>query len=420
MKKDLQEMASLARPELRGNGEHTGVRRSVAPPSIPPMRAEVDLDAVVANARDVQALVGPSRGVLAVLKADAYGHGLVPVARALQRDGTIAALVVSSVRDGLALRKEGIELPIIALACRFGHKHGAVLDAGITPVLASRADLEAFSRAARARGSRVGVHVEIDTGMSRSGLRDEDVEPFLLALANHSEIIVAGLCTHLASADTNATSAHRQLDAFERICARFRAAGHQPSMVHAANTAATFRLPRSHFTHVRAGIALFGGDEPSGAVLRPAMRLTTHVVQLRSVAQGETVSYGETWRATRPAQIATLPVGYAHGYPRRLVGPAEVLVRGRRCPVVGSICMEMMMVDVTDVGVEIDDEVVLIGADGGAEIRITELARAMGGIVEEILCLIPKSAVPNYLSSPAASEESAELDSAPTSVRPVS
>jgi alanine racemase len=374
--------------------------RSVPPPSIPPVRAEVNLDAVVANARDVQALVGPTRGVLAVLKADAYGHGLVPVARALQRDGTIAALVVSSVSDGLALRKEGIDLPIIALACRFGQRHGLVLDAGITPALHSEVDLEAFARAARARGRVLEVHVEIDTGMSRSGLSGEDVGPFLQALAEHPEISVAGLCTHLASADTEPpTSAHRQLDIFEQICAQFRAAGHHPAMVHAANSAATFRLPRSHFTHVRAGIALFGGDEPSGAELRPAMRVTTQVVQLRSVAAGESVSYGETWRATRDTQIATLPVGYSHGYPRRLNGRGEVIIRGRRCAIVGSICMEMMMVDVTDVGVEIDDEVVLIGTDGDAEIRLTDLARAMGGIVEEILCFIPKSATANYLSS---------------------
>ena len=128
------------------------------------------------------------------------------------------------------------------------------------------------------------------------------------AVAEQSEITIDGLCTQLASADTEPpTSAHRQLDAFERECARFRAAGHEPSMIHAANSAATFRLPRSHFTHVRAGIALFGGDEPSGAVLRAAMRVTTHIVQLRSVAAGESVSYGETWTAARAAQIATLP-----------------------------------------------------------------------------------------------------------------
>ncbi len=418
MRNDEPSIDRPAKQEPARIDETSGVHRSMAPPSLPPVGIEVNLDAVVANARAVQALVGPSRGVLAMLKADAYGHGLVSVARALQQDGTIAGVVVSSVRDAIALRKGGIALPVIALACRYASSHGALLDAGITPVLASKADLEAFDRAARKRGSRPSVHVEIDTGMSRSGLRDEEVAPFLLTLAKHPEIVVSGLCTHLASADADSpASAHRQLDAFERACAQFSAAGHKPTMVHAANTAATYRLARSHFTHVRVGIALFGGDEPSGAELLPAMRVTTHIVQLRSVGPGETVSYGEKWRAERPSQIATLPVGYAHGYPRRLCGRAEVLIRGQRCPIVGSICMEMIMVDVTDVGAEIGDEVVLVGADGTSEIRITELARAMDGIVEEILCVLPKSAARHYL--PLAGEEP-EIGRNPTSLRPVS
>jgi alanine racemase len=381
--------------------ERKGTLRSLIPPSIPPRYVEVDLDRVAANARDVQALVGPATGVLAMLKADAYGHGLLPVARALQRDGTIAGIVVSSMRDGLALRREGIKLPIIALVCRYAQRHRMLLDAGITPVLSSHDDLEAFSRVAVTRGSPAEVHVELDTGMSRSGLREQDIGAFLDALEKHREIVVSGLCTQLASAEEELpTSAHRQLDAFERGCARFRAAGHRPTMIHAANTAATARLPRARFTHVRVGIALFGGDEPSGAVLRPAMRVTTRVVQLRSVGVGEAVGYGELWKAERPSLIATLPIGYSHGYPRRLLGRAEVLVRGRRCPVVGSICMEMAMADVTDIeGVAIDDEVVLVGVDGTAEIRVTELARAMDGIVEEFLCAVPKAALRTYLGS---------------------
>jgi alanine racemase len=392
---------ALFRHEAERHDEDTGVRRSVIPPSIPPMHVEVDLDAVAANARDVQRFVGPAAGVLAMLKADAYGHGLVPVARALQRDGAIAGVVVSSVRDALTLRKEGFALPIVTLVCRYAGRHGALIDAGITPVISTPADLEGFARAARVRGCRIPAHIEIDSGMSRSGLREDNLEPFLRALAGHSEIAVTGLCTQLASADeARPTSAHRQLDTFERVHARFVIAGHRPTMIHAANTAATVRLQRSHFSHVRVGIALFGGDEPSGAELRPAMRVTTQVAQLRALRTGEAVGYGEKWRARRPSQIATLPVGYAHGFPRRLFAKAEVLVRGRRCPVVGSICMEMIMVDVTDVeGVQVDDEVVLLGKDGAAEIRVTEIARAIDGIVEEFLCAVPKGALRTYVRS---------------------
>jgi alanine racemase len=378
--------------------ESRGTLRSLVPPSIPPLYVEVDLDAVTANAEEVQALVGPACGVLAILKADAYGHGLLPVARALERAGTIAGMVVSSVRDALSLRRAGVTLPIIALSCRFAGRHGRLIDAGITPVLGNLAELESFSAAARARGVRAAAHVEIDTGMSRSGVREPDLGAFLSALSDQPEVVIAGLCTQLSSADAEQpTSAHRQLDTFERACWRFRAAGHRPTMIHAANTAAMARLPRSHFSHVRVGIALYGGDDPSGIELRPAMRVATRIATLRSIGSGEAVGYGEAWRAERPSLIATLPVGYAHGYPRRWHGRAEVLVRGRRCPVVGSICMEMTMVDVTDVdGVAIDDEVILVGECGDVEIRATELARAMDGIVEEFLCAVPRAALRTY------------------------
>jgi alanine racemase len=378
--------------------EPRGTLRSLVPPTIPPLYVEVNLDAVAENANEVRALVGPGCGVLAMLKADAYGHGLLPVARALERSGAIAGIVVSSVRDAVSLRRAAITLPIIALSSRYAGRHLRVIDAGITPVLGSLADLEAFSVAAHKRGVQVAAHVEIDSGLSRSGVQEAELGVFMQALVDRPDVVISGLCTQLASADAEQpTSAHRQLDTFERACWRFRAAGHRPSMIHAANTAAMARLPRSHFSHVRVGVALYGGDDPSGVELKPAMRVTTRVLNLRALEVGEFVGYGETWRADRPSLIATLPVGYAHGYPRRWLGHAEVLVRGRRCPVVGAICMEMTMIDVTDVvGVAIDDEVVLVGEHGDAEIRVTEIARAMGGIVEEFLCAVPRAGLLIY------------------------
>jgi alanine racemase len=385
-----------------GGGDDARARSSSWPRRVPALRVEISLDAIVANAVQVQRLVGPSKGVVAMLKADAYGHGLVRVARALEHDGTVAALAVSSVRDGIALRREGVDVPILAMVSHYAGAHGAVLDAGITPVLASRADLDAFLRAARERGVGLHAHVEIDSGMSRTGLREDELPSFLDALAARPEIAVAGLCTHLASADAlSSEGAHRQLDAFEQACERFRSRGHRPTMVHAANTAAIFRVPRAHFTHVRTGVALFGGDEPSRAELLPAMRVSTPIAQLRTIRAGESVSYGEAWRATHPARIATLPVGYAHGYPRRLSGRASVLVGGRRCPVVGVICMEMTMIDVTSLGadVHVDDEAVLLGREGTEEIRAVELARSMDGIVEEIFCGLSNSGRRVYQSS---------------------
>lgn len=350
---------------------------------------EVDLGAILANASDVQRRVGPDVGLLAVLKADAYGHGLVPVARALDGEGAVAGFVVTSVRDAFALANEGVDAPIVCLAPTFGGEHEAVLAAGIVPVVTSTGDLVRFGHVARRLGGTHAVHAKVDTGMARLGIREAEIDDFLAIAAAAPELVVTGMCTHLSSADERDPSVtDRQLDAFQRARARFRRAGHRPTMIHASNTAAAFRHPQTHFRHVRTGISLFGGDEPSGAVLRPALRFWGRVVQLRTIDAGDPVSYGERWRASRPTRIATVPIGYAHGYPRRPVGRAEALLHGRRVPVVGTICMEMLMLDVTELGdrVGVGDEVVLVGSQGAETIRATELADRTGGIVEEIFC----------------------------------
>ena len=367
-------------------------------PAPPKTRVVVDLAAVAANMREVTRHVGSETGTLAVLKADAYGHGLIPVARTLEEQTDVSGLLVTQVRDGLTLREQHITLPIILLTPSFGEQHEAILDAALTPVLTSLADVAPFARAARHFGP-VDVHVKIDTGMARLGLREEDVDDFLDAIAPEISLRIVGLCTHLSSADADdGVATARQLAAFEQIRRRFEADGHQLSVVHASNTAATFRHPGSHFTHVRTGIALFGGDEPSGVRLQPALRVVTEVAQLRSIVTGDPVSYGETWHARRPSVIATLPFGYASGYPRRLTGRGEVLVRGQRCPVVGNVCMEMMMVDVTDVGgVALGDEVVLLGAQGEDAITADEIALRTGGIVEELFCGLSQKLSREYL-----------------------
>jgi alanine racemase len=387
-------VAAIARSDAEDADEVSVIRRTVVPRAAAATRVEVDLDAVVANLHDVKARVGPQTGVLAVLKADAYGHGTVAVARALESDAKVAGFLVTTVDDALLLRSEAICSPVLVMVPSYAGRHADVLDANVQPVLGGANELEPFARAARNRRGRASVHVKIDTGMARMGVREDALEGFLVAARNHPEIVISGLCTHLASADAQSPiTTLRQLDAFDRACAQVRAAGHAPTVFHASNTAATFRHPRSHFTHVRTGIALFGGDGPSGVALRPAMRFVTRVAQLRWIHAGETVSYGERWRAERATRIATIPVGYGHGYPRRLSGTGRVLVRGRSCPVVGTICMEMMLVDVTDLGadVHVDDDVVLIGTQGSEEISAIDVARQVDGIVEEIFCGIPKS-----------------------------
>ena len=368
-------------------------------PALPKTRVVVDLAAVAANMGEVVRFVGRETGTLAVLKADAYGHGLVPIARTLQDCTEVSGLVVTSVRDGLTLRQQHIGLPILVMTPSYGDQHEALLDADLTPVLTSLADVAPFARAAGMFG-RADVHVKIDTGMARLGLREQQVDEFLDAIAKEKRLRIVGLCTHLSSADATLDDATtRQLEAFAGIRRRFEADGHALSVVHASNTAATFRYPASHFSHVRTGIALFGGDEPSGVSMQPALRVVTEIAQLRTLTTGDPVSYGGTWQARRPTVVATLPFGYASGYPRRLAGRGEVLVGGQRCPVVGHVCMEMMMIDVTDVaGAAPGDEVVLLGTQGEDAISADEIALRTGGIVEELFCGLSHNLSREYLS----------------------
>jgi alanine racemase len=386
----------------------TGVRTvsRIAPRNA--TRVEVDLDAITANLRDVKVHVGRTIGVLAILKGDAYGHGLVPVALALAAEAALSGIVVTSVADGLDLRQRHVAGPILVMAPTFEDAHDAMLAADLVPVVTAIDDFLAFARATRRLGTSVSVHVKIDTGMGRLGIRESVLDELLSVARQNPQVRVSGVCTHLASADSDsASSVQRQLGAFEQALQRLRIAGHAPTIVHAANTAATFRRPRSYFSHVRTGIALFGGDDAS-VRLRPAMRFVTRIAQLRSLAPGDAVSYGERWRARRPTRVATLPVGYGLGYPRRLFAGGTVLVGGRRCPIIGVICMEMMMVDVTDLGGDVSpgDEVVLIGAQGDDEISARDLACSLDTIVEDVFCGISRGVAREYMRHASCGERS--------------
>jgi alanine racemase len=373
-------------------------------PTVRPTRAEIDLEAVLHNAREVQRVVGNQVGLLAVVKADAYGHGAVPVARALADRGGVRALAVSLVEEGLELRRAGVRGEILVMGGVYGGAHRELLAHDLVPIVSDGADLEPFARAAAALGRRARMHLKVDTGMSRLGLRTEGLAAFLDALSGHPELEVVGLCTHFATADAaDGSQTRSQLARFEEARRLFDSRGIQPVLLHAANTAATFHHPEARFDAVRPGLALYGGggggtpaDGEAAAALRPTIRFVSAVAQLRDIAAGDTVSYGAHWRAPVASRIATLPVGYADGYPRRLsVGAgehAEILVGGRRCPVVGAVCMDMTLVDVTALGddVRVGDEAVLLGAQGDERITTTELAERAGLIEYEITCGISK------------------------------
>ncbi len=365
-----------------------------------PTRAEVDLRAIAHNLAVVRRSAKGAR-VLAVVKADAYGHGVVPVASRLQAEGA-DGFGVALAEEGLELREAGIRADIVVLNGVFGGAHREVLAAGLTPVVYELDEVVAFARAAG--HVPFGLHLKVDTGMSRLGVPCETLDTFLEALAAIPTARIDGVMTHLASADTDPEMTALQITRFEAALRLVRAAGHRPRVVHAANTAATFRHPEACYQMVRPGIALFGypGAPGTGEDLMPAMRLRSEIIHLRDLPVGATVGYGGTFRACRPTRVATVPVGYGDGLLRASSNrdpdapPVHVLVRGHRCPIAGAVSMDLTTVDVTDVpSVERGDEVVVLGAQGEAFIGADELARAAGTIPYEVLTNVSRR-VPRF------------------------
>ncbi len=361
-----------------------------------PTRAEVDLAAIAHNLRVVRSRV-PHGRVLSVIKADAYGHGVVPVAQRLAAEG-VSAFGVALAEEALELREAGIEAPILVLNGIAGDAHRELVAQRLRPVVYEAAEARAFAAAAVASDTDVRIHLKVDTGMSRLGVPCRKLDAFLDLLDDLPRLRVEGVMTHLASADHDDEATAEQLDRFEEALMRIRARGHRPTVTHAANSAGTLRHPRAHYDLVRPGIALFGHPGAPGVDvdLRPAMRLRTEVISLRTLEPGERVGYDGTFRASVTTRIATLPVGYGDGYFRALSNRGEVLVCGHRCPVVGNVSMDLTGVDVTRVpGVALGDEVVLLGAQGAETITAEELARHAGTIPYEVLTNVSRR-VPRF------------------------
>ena len=353
---------------------------------------KIDLTAITDNFDRVRQTVGNDVAIWGVVKADAYGHGAVAVARALEPLSN--ALAVSLVEEGLELRAAGIRSPIVVLGAFYNQHPNDVLHEGLTPVIYDTGDLDRFATSAARLGRRVAVHLKVDTGMSRLGFSVGALASVLDHARALPSIEIAGLATHFASADgADPQVTTESLGRFLGCVALARGRGLTALTLHAANSAAAVRFPQARLDAVRPGLALYGAL-PSASValpgIRPALSLGTRVMALHDITPSTPVSYGGLWRASRPSRIATLPIGYADGYPRHVHG-AEVLIRGRRAPVVGAVCMDMLMVDVTDVAdVALGDRVTLIGRDGADEITADAVAAWAGTISYEILCGISK------------------------------
>jgi alanine racemase len=318
-----------------------------------PTVAEVSIAALRENCRQARALVGPRVGVLAVVKADGYGHGAVQAARAFL-DGGAAGLGVSMVAEGLELRRAGIQAPIVVLGGVFAGEEAATVAHDLAAAVWTLDGAQALAAAARAAGRTAAVHLKVNTGMTRLGCEPGDVRALGEALAAELHLRLDGVFSHFASADAvDTASARAQRARFAGAVEALTAAGVRPPHVHLANSAAVLSEPAAHFTMVRPGLMLYGyAPAPhlaARATLRPAMRLRTAIAQTRRVAAGTPVGYGGTWVSARDSAVATLPLGYADGYHRAASNRASMVVRGHRVRIAGRVCMDHVMLDVTDV-----------------------------------------------------------------------
>ncbi|MCS6859464.1 MAG: alanine racemase [Abditibacteriales bacterium] len=413
-----------------------------------PTWAEINLDAVAFNARQMQQVVGERTQLFAVVKANAYGHGMLPVVKTLLSVG-VSTFCVASVDEGMELRTAGIDAPVLVLSATLPEESAAIVAHDLTPTVSSLEVAESLNEAAEQAGKALNVHVKVDTGMGRFGVWHEEAETFIARVTALPHLRLQGVLTHYASAEEDdltvtiqqthyfaqlrerllarwhvSTLARWNVGTLERwnvqtcqpanlstcqpanlpTCQRANVPTCQPANAptfHAANSAAALRLAASHFDAIRPGLALYGvspfrSSSLNSLPLRPAMSLKTRLVFLKQVPAGRALSYGGTHVTSQPTTIAILPLGYADGYPRALSNRGVVLVRGRRCPVVGRVTMDSTLIDVGAIdGVRVGEEAVIFGEG----LPVEEVATLANTIPYEILCGIRQRVPRVYTSS---------------------
>jgi len=360
--------------------------------------AEIDLDAISENVKAYRRHVGAEVEVIAVVKANAYGHGAMPVARAALQAGA-RRLAAHRAIEGIELRRGGIEAPILIMGYTPPDGAELVAEWNLTPSVITFEFAQALSERAAALGKGVPVHVKVDTGMNRYGLLPSEVVAFLDTLRRLPGIVIEGLFTHLATADwDDSTYVRQQLDEFNALLRSIQQTGIHIPLVHAANSAAAMRYPEAHFNAVRPGVALYG-MQPSAEwnppfEIHPALTLKSKVSRVRSLKPGAGVGYGRSYVAQAELPAALIPVGYGDGYHRALSNRGAVLVHGRRAPIIGRVSMDQIVVDLSGIeGVRQDDEAVLVGSQGGERISAEEVAALEETINYEVTTsLLPRVA----------------------------
>lgn len=367
-----------------------------------PTILEIDLHAIRHNFQKVRQLLAPSIQIMAVVKANAYGHGAIHVSKAVLSAGA-HALGVALPEEGMELREAGLHAPIFVFSLALPEQARIFIEYNLIPTICHLETARAFAELGKRNNSLMPVMVKVDTGMGRIGLRPEETINFIKQIADLPGLKVQGVYTHLAKADSfDKTYTHYQINQFQETLRQIKAAGIKLSWISAANSAAILELEEAHFNLVRPGIILYGLP-PSSEIkprvkLLPAMQFKTKIVFIKEVPAGTSIGYGGTYITPQRTFIATLPVGYADGYSRHLSNKAHVLIGGKRRKVVGTVCMDQVMVDVGPAGdVHIGEEVVLFGRQGEEEITVTELADLAGTINYELVCAISSRVPRVYL-----------------------
>ena len=374
------------------------------PPHQVPISITVNLEKLTENFRQIRQLLSPTTKILAVVKADAYGHGAIPVAQALS-SLDMFGFGVASVREAIALREHDIQKPILVMGPLLPAHLEEVLHYRLTPVISQPDILYRLLERLTPGQAPFPIHLKIDTGLHRLGFDAKEAISLLASISTSAgSVEIQGLLSHFADADNpDPTLTNQQIARFHAFTQQIQKQHIHVPLYHIANSAGILFHPTAHLGMVRPGLMLYGytprqGEDLSMISLKPVMKATTYIAHLRSLQPGEIVGYNALFRTRRPSQIAVLPIGYTHGFPRHLTGTGHVLLKGEQAPIIGKICMDMMMVDVTDIpNTAIGDEVVLLGRQEDQEITAWEYARWLDTIPYEVLCGIGGKASRTYI-----------------------
>ena len=362
------------------------------------IQADIDLDAFRFNLDSIKKNINENTQIITVLKADGYGHGAVPLAKEAEKEERVWGIAVATVEEALELRRGGIKKPLLILGYTYQEDYDLIAEEELRPTVFKLSMAQELSRAALRKNKTVKIHIKIDTGMSRIGYRDlEKSVPEILEISRLPGLEIEGLFTHFARADEREKApAYQQLEKYQAFQKALKEAGLKIPLCHCSNSAGIIRMPEANMDAVRAGIILYGlypseEVEKEPVPLKPLMTLKSHIAYIKTLEPGVQISYGGTYTTQKETRVATIPVGYADGYARSLSNKGWVLIRGKKAPILGRVCMDQFMVDVTDIPEARElDEVMLLGKSQDQQITMEELGELSGRFNYEFACCISK------------------------------